>query len=90
MGVTRRPNSLNHTAAGDTSSENVKVRWLLWTGAALAADDLQVKNGAGTVLLAIKATATLGCHIEFPFGDVWVDGIESDVLDAGTVEYVLA
>lgn len=89
MAVTRRPNVLAHTAAGDTSTGRYYVKSLLWNAATAAGDDLTVKNAAGTVMLSIKAGSDLSRQITEPFGCSHVNGIETDVIDAGTVEYIL-
>lgn len=90
MAVTRRPNVIQHTAAGDSSTETVLVKRLVWNGSTAAADELTMKNSDGTVLLSLKAGANVGhLQLEYPFGDVMVKGLETDVIDAGTVEYIL-
>jgi hypothetical protein len=78
-----------HATAGDVTTGRLLVETLIWTGSTTAADDLACKNGAGTVLLAIKSGA-VPVIIKWPFGREPIDGLESDVLDAGTVEYVFA
>ena len=88
MAETRRPNGTLHATAGDTTTGRLLIKKLIWTGATDAADDLACKNGAGTVLFAIKAGTDLGRVISYPFGDLMINGLETDVLDAGTVEYV--
>jgi hypothetical protein len=91
MAVTRRPNVIQHAAAGDASTENMKVWALVWNGSSTAGDDLACKNTAGTVLLALKSNGTQNQVLYWPFGyDVMINGLETDVLDAGTVEYILA
>jgi len=91
MAVTRRPNVINHTAAGDASTGSYRIYALVWTGATAAGDDIACKNGAGTVLFEAKAGVPLRLVIYWPFGrDVTVNGLETDVLDAGSVEYILA
>jgi len=91
MAVTRRPNAIQHTAAADLSTGTLRIWALVWSGATAATDDLACKNTAGTVLLAIKAGSTLERTVYWPFGpNTHVDGLETDVLTAGTVEYILA
>lgn len=87
MAETRRPNGTLHGTAGDTTTGRVLITKLMWTGATDAGDDLSIKNGDGTVLHSYKAGTDLGLQIDYPFGDRMVDGLETDVLDAGTVEY---
>lgn len=92
MAVTRRPNVISHSAGGDASTGRIKVWALLWNGSSDAADDLVVKNGDGTIVLSIKAGANTGhLIIYWPFGPhTFLDGIETDTIDNGTVEYILA
>lgn len=90
MAKTNRPNGVMHDTAGDTTTGTLLIRQLVWTGAAAAADDLVIKNAAGTILKAYKAGADLGIVIDWPFGKRPVHGLETDVIDAGTVEYVYA
>lgn len=91
MAVTRRPNVIAHTAGGDASTGRFIVWALVWNGSTDAAHDLQVKDGSGDVVLALKAGANTGSLIlYYPFGPKTIlDGIETDVIDSGTVEYVL-
>lgn len=89
MTVTRRPNVISHATAGDTSAGRFYVKSLLWNGATAAGDDLEIKNSAGVVMLKIKAGSELSRQIIEPFGCSHVNGIETDVIDAGTVEYIL-
>jgi hypothetical protein len=63
---------------------------LIWNGSSTGGDDLSIKNSAGTVLLALKSDGSQYQPLAWPFGSFPVDGIETDVLDAGTVEYILA
>jgi hypothetical protein len=63
---------------------------LLWNGSTTVGDDLACKNGDGTVLLAVKSDGSGFQPIAWPFGLGFIDGLETDVLDAGTVEYILA
>jgi hypothetical protein len=91
MAVTRRPNAIEHTANGDASSGRFIVSRLVWNGSSAAADDLIIKNGAGTVELSLKAGSNTGSLVlEDPFGPCrTIDGIETDTIDNGTVEYIL-
>ena len=89
MGETIRPNPRQHTAAGDTSTGRLLVSQLIWSGSTTAGDDLVIKNGAGTVLLPVKSDGSSFQPIAWPFGHVMIDGLETDVIDAGTVEYIL-
>lgn len=90
MSVTRRPNVIAHSAAGDASTGTLLIRQLIWNGSTAAGDDLACKNTAGVVLLAIKAGTNVGhLVIDYPFGDTMIVGLETDVMDAGSVEYVL-
>lgn len=89
MAVTRRPNAIQHTAAGDASTGRFLVSQLVWNGSGTAGDDLSIKNAAGTVLLSLKSDGSQFVPIAFPFGKTMVDGIETDVIDSGTVEYIL-
>ena len=88
MAVTARPFGTYHAAAGDATSGRVKVRWLFWLGSTTEGDDLAIKNGDGTVILTLKSDGMAILPIEYPFGNRYVDGIETDVIDAGAVEYV--
>ena len=91
MGVTRRPNVISHGAAGDVTTEDVIVLYAIWNGSVTVGDDLEWKDGDGTVLNKVKSDGSGFQIIPFPFGKVRPDGgFETDVLDAGTVEYVLA
>jgi hypothetical protein len=92
MAAERRPNVLHHDAAGQSHDGRFHVWALVWNGSTAAGDDLQVKDGSGTVVLALKAGANTGHLVLYwPFGPhTFLDGIETDVIDAGTVEYVLA
>lgn len=92
MAVTRRPNVISHAAAGDASSGRICVWALVWNGSTAAGDDLTIKNGDGTVVLSLKAGTNVGHLVLYwPFGPHTVlDGLETDVIDAGTVEYILA
>jgi hypothetical protein len=90
MATTRRPNVISHAAAGDASTGRLLVKKLVWNGSTNAGDDLEIKNSAGTVLLKLKAGTNVGhLQLDYPFGDVMINGIETDVIDAGTVEYIL-
>jgi hypothetical protein len=89
MATTRRPNVISHTAAGDTSTGRFLVSQLIWNGSSSAGDDLEIKDSTGTLLLKVKSDGTQVVPIAWPFGEIMVDGIETDVLDAGTVEYIL-
>lgn len=89
MAVTRRPNAIQHTAATDVSTGRFLVKQLVWNGSGTAGDDLSIKNAAGTVLLNLKSDGSQYMPVAYPFGDVMVNGIETDVIDAGTVEYIL-
>lgn len=90
MGVTRRPNVISMTAAGDSATDTLLVKQLIWNGSTNAADDLEFKNSAGTVLLKLKAGTNVGhLVLDYPFGNTMVVGVEADVIDAGTVELVL-
>ena len=90
MAVTKRPNAISMTSAADNVSDTVLVKRLVWNGSTAAADDLTMKNSAGTVLLSLKAGTNVGhLQVEYPFGDTMVVGLETDVIDAGTVEYIL-
>jgi hypothetical protein len=53
---------------------------------------LEIKNGDGTVELKLKAGTNVGHLVVYwPFGpNRVIDGLETDVIDAGTVEYILA
>lgn len=88
MAVTNRPHGVQHTAPGDASTGRFLVSQLIWNGSSTAGDDLQVKDTSGTVLLRLKSDGTQIVPIAWPFGKLMVDGIETDVLDAGTVEYI--
>lgn len=90
MAVTRRPNVIEHTAAADTSTGRLMIMQLIWNGSTTQGDDLACKNSAGTVLNTFKSDGSGFQPIAWPFGRIFVDGLETDVLDAGTVEYVLA
>lgn len=91
MGVTRRPNVIEHTATGDASTESVMIMQLLWNGSGTAGDDLHIKNADGVVLLKVKSDGSQFQPIAWPFGRVILPGgFETDLLDAGTVEYILA
>jgi len=90
MAVTRRPSVIQHTAEGNTSTGRLTVMQLIWNGSSTAGDDLEIKNAAGTVLLKVKSDGSSFQSIAWPFGKFPVDGIETDTLDAGTVEYILA
>ena len=50
---------------------------------------MQIKNGAGTVELALKSDGSSNLEIDWPFGLKLIDGLETDVIDAGSVEYIL-
>lgn len=89
MAVTRRPNAIQHTAAADASTGRFLVTQLLWNGSGTAGDDLSIKDSSGTVLLNVKSDGSQFMPISYPFGNLMVDGIETDVIDAGTVEYIL-
>lgn len=89
MAVTDRPNVIKHAAAGDASKGRLYVKRLVWNGSGTAGDDLSIKNGAGTVILELKSDGSQFQSLEDPFGCVMVDGLETDVIDAGTVEYIL-
>lgn len=89
MAVTRRPNVISHAAAGDASTGRLYVKRLIWNGSGTAGDDLSIKDGNGTVILALKSDGSQFQSLEDPFGCVMINGLETDVLDAGTVEYIL-
>ncbi len=91
MSVTRRPNVIQHTAGADATTEDVIVFFAIWNGSVTVGDDLEWKDGNGVVLNKVKSDGSGFQIIPFPFGKVRPDGgFETDVLDAGTVEYVLA
>jgi len=89
MPVTERPNGLKHTAGGDLSSGRYRVGLLIWNGSSTAGDDLIIKNGAGEVELELKSDGSRYQPVPYPFGKHRrIPGIETDTLDAGTVEYL--
>lgn len=90
MAVTRRPSVIQHTAAGDLSTGRLTVMLLIWNGSNTAGDDLECKNEAGTVLNKFKSDGSQFQPIAWPFGKFPINGLETDVIDAGTVEYLLA
>ena len=91
MAVTRRPNVIEMTAAADATTESVMIMQLLWNASVTVGDDLEIKNTNGDVLLKVKSDGSGFQPIAWPFGRVILSGgFETDVLDAGTVEYILA
>jgi hypothetical protein len=89
MAVTERPNGLKHTAGGDLSSGMYRIGMLIWNGSSTAGDDLIIKNNDGDVELELKSNGSSYQPVLYPFGKYRrIDGIETDVIDAGTVEYI--
>lgn len=81
-----------HTAAADgaASTHTVLLSHIIWHGFTDAAHTLQVKDGAGNIVLpevACGAAATVIGVIIIPFCKTLV-GLETDVLGSGTVVYV--
>jgi hypothetical protein len=89
MAVTTRPNGFKHAAAGDATTGKYLVMMLLWNGSSTAGDDLTVKDGDGNVVLQVKSDGSQFIPISYPFGKRPINGVETDVLDSGTVEYIL-
>jgi len=84
---------IQDTAAGDgaTSTINTRVKSVIWTGFTDAAHTLQIKNGAGTIIVpafACGAAASAIGPITFYLNKV-LRGVETDVLGSGTVTYIL-
>jgi hypothetical protein len=88
MAVTKRPNSHLHASAGDASTGRYLITQLIWNGSSTAGDDLTVKDGSGVVILQLKSDGSSFEPVSYPFGNRMVDGFETDVLDAGSVEYI--
>lgn len=82
---------IQHTGAADSSDGRFKVGSIVWFGFTDAAHTLQVKDGAGKIVvpaIACGAAATVLGPIIIPLDRV-LNGIETDVLDSGTVVYLL-
>jgi hypothetical protein len=84
---------IQHTAAddGDGTSYPVKVKCAVWHGFTDGAHTLQIKDGAGNIVVpavACGAAATVIPPIVIPIGRM-LTGIETDVLGSGTVVYLL-
>ena len=77
-----------HATNGDNIPETVLIRHLYWDGATGATDDLIIKDGTGATVLALKAGTNLARDIEWPFGNRWLIGLESDTIDNGQVYYM--
>jgi hypothetical protein len=90
MAKVARPFGVMHDTVGDAETGRFAIRKIYWIGATDAAHDLAIKNGAGTVILAVKAGTDLRFMQDWPFGNQILNGFETDVLDSGTVEYVYA
>lgn len=89
MAVTERPNGLKHTASGDTSDGRYIIAMLIWNGSSTAGDDLIIKNGNGEVELELVSDGSRYQPVPYPFGKFRrIAGIETDTIDAGTVEYI--
>ena len=89
MAVTALLNGVKHTAAGDTSTGKKKVALLLWLGDSTAGDDLAIKDSHGDTILEVKSDGSQFIPIYYPFGKKKVvDGIETDVIDGGSVLYI--
>jgi hypothetical protein len=84
---------IQHTAAGDGESTTypVKVKTIIWFGFTNAAHTLQVKDGAGNIVVpafTCDVVATTLGMIQIPL-DRMLTGLETDVLGSGTVIYLL-
>lgn len=88
MAVTRHPNAVKHTAAGDATTESLRVKCLYWA-APTASGAFTIKNGAGTIILTGSSASTVPQVIPYPFGCVAVEGLETDALTGGPITYIL-
>ncbi len=80
-------------AQGAGSTTDLKLRSILWTGFTDAAHTLQVKNGAGTIVVPAfacgAATSVIGpIQINFVPPKI-LKGIETDVIGSGVVTYLI-
>ena len=82
-----------HAAAADGagSTHLVSIKNIIWHGFTDAAHTLQVKDGAGNIVLpaiACGAAATVIGVLQFPQDPpLRLTGVETDVLGSGTVLY---
>lgn len=89
MATTTLVNGVRHTAGGDETTGRKKVALLMWIGSSTAGDDLAVRDSHGDLMLEVKSDGSQFIPIYYPFGKKKVvDGIETDVLDGGTVIYI--
>lgn len=81
MAVATTPNGAYFAAAGDNiaSGRTLVVRHL-FVGGQTAAGNYVFKNGAGTTLLTLPMAANTAAQVEWPFGEVAVDGVEVDAV----------
>jgi len=83
---------IQHTAAGDGAGvkNRTKVLFLIWAGFTDGAHTLQVKDGNGTIVIPAFACGNTAANIGpiiMPLGKV-LQGVETDVLGSGTVQYI--
>lgn len=91
MAVTRGPNNIKMTAAGDVSTENVFVGSLIWSGAIVATDQLTIQNGDLVEMfdMVVPAAGAGIQQITYPFGNKATKGLKVSAMTHGAVEFIL-
>lgn len=85
--VNATTNVVTSTAAETAYSGRCFLDYIHWRAVTTAAHDLIVKSGGGDVLVTHKAQAA-NDFIILPVMQ-WVDGIVTDTIDSGEVDYHL-
>lgn len=84
-GVISATNSNN----GDTFTGRIKIKYIRWTNATAADDDVIIKDGSGNVIWRTKAEAADQPQESCALDHRWFNGIETDTIDTGTVDIYL-
>jgi hypothetical protein len=91
MAVTTVPGRyIQHTAAADVSTGRLAIRKIIWHGVTDASHTLQIKDGTGDIIIPTLAAGATGKHVfDFDANPIYLDGVETDVMDSGTALYLL-
>ena len=83
---------IKHKNAGSITTGPMYLRTIIWSGFTDTAHLLTIKDGNGELLIegmvATGSTTTGGGPIVIPVGG-WVDGIETDTIGSGQVNYII-
>ncbi len=81
-----------HTAADDVTTGRMHIKSVIWHGFTTKTHTLQIKDGDGTIIMpavACGATTDIDALFKIIPLDIWVDGVETDVLGSGIALYML-